>query len=211
MLHASVTLTGRQGPNLEVAPRPSCRPQHFRHADPARPLHHLAGARPAATAAISAPIGRNLRRIFSRFWKCYVGRRGYREGPYGFLIALCAALYPILSYLKARLESGLMATVVMADDGDRLRRRDGRARAARRRRNRLRGARRSLGAARPSGRGAQPLPSSRCATTGCTGRRCRAEFRRPAISTSAIAAHRVIGLVRSPSAGCSGCTIPPAI
>ena len=48
--------------------------------------------------------GHNLRRIVSRFWKCYVGRRGYREGPYGFLIALCAALYPILSYLKARLE-----------------------------------------------------------------------------------------------------------
>ncbi|HVH81813.1 MAG TPA: glycosyltransferase family 2 protein [Stellaceae bacterium] len=47
---------------------------------------------------------RNLRRILSRFWKCYVARRGYREGPYGFLIALCAGLYPILSYLKARLE-----------------------------------------------------------------------------------------------------------
>lgn len=46
----------------------------------------------------------NLRRIFSRFWKCYVARKGYREGPYGFLIALMAALYPILSYLKARLE-----------------------------------------------------------------------------------------------------------
>ena len=46
----------------------------------------------------------NLRRIGSRFWKCYVGRRGYREGAWGFLIALCAALYPILSYLKARLE-----------------------------------------------------------------------------------------------------------
>ena len=60
---------------------------------------------------------RNLRRIFSRFWKCYIGRRGYREGPYGFLIALCAALYPILSYLKATVRVGLMATVVMADDG----------------------------------------------------------------------------------------------
>ena len=46
----------------------------------------------------------NLRRMLSRFWKCYVGRRGYREGAWGFLIALCAALYPILSYLKARLE-----------------------------------------------------------------------------------------------------------
>jgi len=46
----------------------------------------------------------NVRRIFSRFWKCYVGRKGYREGGYGFLIALCAGLYPILSYLKATLE-----------------------------------------------------------------------------------------------------------
>jgi glycosyltransferase involved in cell wall biosynthesis len=46
----------------------------------------------------------NLRRIFSRFWKCYVARRGYREGQHGFLIALMASLYPILSYLKAHLE-----------------------------------------------------------------------------------------------------------
>jgi glycosyltransferase involved in cell wall biosynthesis len=48
--------------------------------------------------------GHNLRRIASRFCKCYIGRKGYREGQWGFLIALCAALYPILSYLKARLD-----------------------------------------------------------------------------------------------------------
>lgn len=48
----------------------------------------------------------NLRRMFSRFIKCYVGRKGYREGYYGFLIALMAALYPVLSYLKAKLEPG---------------------------------------------------------------------------------------------------------
>ena len=47
---------------------------------------------------------RNIRRMFSRFYKCYVSRKGYREGKYGFLIALMAALYPILSYLKAKLE-----------------------------------------------------------------------------------------------------------
>lgn len=47
---------------------------------------------------------RNIRRIFSRFFKCYVRRKGYREGKYGFLIALMASLYPILSYLKANLE-----------------------------------------------------------------------------------------------------------
>ena len=46
----------------------------------------------------------NTRRIFSRFWKCYVVRKGYREGPWGLLIALMAGLYPILSHLKARLE-----------------------------------------------------------------------------------------------------------
>ena len=44
----------------------------------------------------------NYRRIVSRFWKCFVGRKGYREGRLGFVVALCAALYPILSYLKAR-------------------------------------------------------------------------------------------------------------
>ena len=44
----------------------------------------------------------NVRRIFSRFFKCYVMRKGYREGRYGFLIALMAGLFPILSYLKAR-------------------------------------------------------------------------------------------------------------
>lgn len=49
-------------------------------------------------------FGHNVRRMFSRFWKCYVARKGYREGQYGFLIALMAALYPILSYLKANLE-----------------------------------------------------------------------------------------------------------
>ncbi len=46
----------------------------------------------------------NVRRIFSRFFKCYVMRRGYREGGYGFLIALFAGLFPVLSYLKAKLE-----------------------------------------------------------------------------------------------------------
>ena len=45
-----------------------------------------------------------VRKIFSRFWKCYVLRRGYREDGLGFVIALCAALYPVIAHLKARLE-----------------------------------------------------------------------------------------------------------
>jgi len=43
---------------------------------------------------------RNVRRIFSRFWKCFILRKGYREKKYGFLIALVACLYPIISYIK---------------------------------------------------------------------------------------------------------------
>ncbi|MEE9545475.1 MAG: glycosyltransferase family 2 protein [Rhodospirillales bacterium] len=48
----------------------------------------------------------NFRRLFTRFFKCYVLRRGYREGGWGFLIALFAGLYPLLSHLKAKLEDG---------------------------------------------------------------------------------------------------------
>ncbi len=44
------------------------------------------------------------RRLCSRFLKCYVLRKGYREGAYGLLTALFAGLYILLPHLKARLE-----------------------------------------------------------------------------------------------------------
>lgn len=48
-----------------------------------------------------------FRRLFSRAWKSYVARRGYREGAYGVALALFSALYPMLTYLKVvtRLEA----------------------------------------------------------------------------------------------------------
>ena len=49
-------------------------------------------------------LGNNVRRFVSRTFKCYVARRGYKEGGWGLLIALCAGLFPLLSHLKARLE-----------------------------------------------------------------------------------------------------------
>ncbi len=49
-------------------------------------------------------LGRNIGRFVTRFYKCYVRKQGRREGGWGFLIALMAALFPILSYLKATLE-----------------------------------------------------------------------------------------------------------
>ncbi len=47
----------------------------------------------------------NIRRAAGRFLKCYIGRGGWREGPVGFLIATAAALYPLLSHLRARIET----------------------------------------------------------------------------------------------------------
>ncbi len=53
-----------------------------------------------------------LRRSLSRGWKSYVARRGYREGPWGIALALFAAVYPLLIYLK-------VATRSRAADGGR--------------------------------------------------------------------------------------------
>ena len=46
----------------------------------------------------------NVRRFFSRFIKCFIVRKGYKEGIYGFMIALMAGLFPLISYIRARIE-----------------------------------------------------------------------------------------------------------
>ena len=43
---------------------------------------------------------KNIKRIFSRFWKCFFLRKGYKEKEVGFTIAIVAAIYPLISYLK---------------------------------------------------------------------------------------------------------------
>ena len=48
---------------------------------------------------------KNVRRIFSRFWKCYFLRKGYKEKDIGLAIAYQRGLYPILSYLKYKTEN----------------------------------------------------------------------------------------------------------
>ena len=50
-------------------------------------------------------FGRNLRRILTRFWLSYVRRGGYREGYYGFAVALMTAIWPVLAWLRYRLET----------------------------------------------------------------------------------------------------------
>ncbi|MFZ4120214.1 MAG: glycosyltransferase family 2 protein [Caulobacterales bacterium] len=44
---------------------------------------------------------KTFRRIFSRFWKSYVSRKGHKEGFYGVALGVFAALYPLLSHLMA--------------------------------------------------------------------------------------------------------------
>jgi len=42
-----------------------------------------------------------IRKFFSRFWKVYVVRGAYKENGYGFMNALCTALYPPIAHIKA--------------------------------------------------------------------------------------------------------------
>jgi glycosyltransferase involved in cell wall biosynthesis len=60
-------------------------------------------------------VAANLFRAARRFYKCYVRRKGYREGDWGVLIALMAALYPLISTLRARLEAEGVADALARD------------------------------------------------------------------------------------------------
>jgi glycosyltransferase involved in cell wall biosynthesis len=96
---------GLSGPRQWLT-TPMC---HYVDADISDMLHRLdryssARAADLREAGDIGGLGGNIRRFFSRFLKCYLSRKGYREGAYGFLIALMAGLYPVLSHLKARLE-----------------------------------------------------------------------------------------------------------
>lgn len=105
-VHPTARLAGRQGPTLGHAL------QHQLDSDISDMLVRLdrytrlraEDLRESRTPlpSLASDSFRGLR----RFLKCYLSRRGYREGGWGFLIALMAALYPILSNLRARLEAG---------------------------------------------------------------------------------------------------------
>lgn len=102
-VHPRLTWSGKKGPMLKK------RLSHYvdrNISDMIRRLDSYSTAR-AKDLRETGEIGsfaNNFRRLFSRFFKCYVRRKGYREGGYGFLIALFAGLYPLLSHLKAKLE-----------------------------------------------------------------------------------------------------------
>lgn len=100
-VHPAVTFHGRPGSRLAT---PLVHHVDRNVSDMIRRLDSYSTAR-AMDLVESGKIGsfaNNLRRFFSRFLRCYIGRKGYREGALGFLVALCAGLYPLLAYIKAR-------------------------------------------------------------------------------------------------------------
>jgi glycosyltransferase involved in cell wall biosynthesis len=102
-VHPSLILTGRKGPTL------TNRIDHYIDRDVSDMIRRLdsyttARAKDLRDSGDIGSTGRNMVRFYSRFFKCYVLRKGYREGAYGVLIGICAGLYPLLSHLKARVE-----------------------------------------------------------------------------------------------------------
>ncbi len=102
-VHPALKWSGRKGPAL------TNRLEHYVDRDISDMIRRLdsystARARDLRDSGDIGTLAGNVRRMFSRFFKCYVLRKGHREGGYGLLIALFAGLYPLLSYLKARLE-----------------------------------------------------------------------------------------------------------
>ncbi|MSP67927.1 MAG: glycosyltransferase family 2 protein [Alphaproteobacteria bacterium] len=77
-------------------------------ADMVRRLQRYTDARAAdlrASGARLPPFLWTVRSSLSRFFKCFVLRRGWREGRMGFAIALMAALMPLITRLKVDLDS----------------------------------------------------------------------------------------------------------
>lgn len=105
-VHPRLEWSGRKGPMLVG------RLEHYVDRNVSDMLKRLdsystARARDLRDAGDIGTLARNIRRLFSRFFKCYIIRKGYREGGYGLLIAIFAGLYPLLSHLKAKLDRDL--------------------------------------------------------------------------------------------------------
>lgn len=100
-VHPSVKFTGAKGPPTNAAI------QHYVDdsiSDMIQRFDRYTTAR-AKDLKQSGDVGsgiRNGRRVVTRFWRCFVSRKGFKEGGYGFLIAMFAALYPLVSHLKAK-------------------------------------------------------------------------------------------------------------
>ena len=102
-VHPSLKWSGEKGPMLKS------RLIHYVDRNISDMLRRLddystARAKDIREQGIIDTTSNNIRRMFSRFFKCYVSRKGYREGGYGLIVAICAGLFPLMSHLKATLE-----------------------------------------------------------------------------------------------------------
>ena len=100
-VHPRLTLAGSQGPPLRE------RLQHYVDRDISDMIRRFdrytsARALDLLDGGAIGPVRSDVRRLFSRTWKCFVRRGGWREGTLGLLIAVLAGLYPLVSNLKAR-------------------------------------------------------------------------------------------------------------
>jgi len=103
-VHPSLAWTGAEGPRITEGALVHLVDRDI--SDMLRRLDKYSSAK-AADLIASGDIGSmagNLRRFVSRAFKSYVSRKGYREGGWGVLLALCTGAFPLLAYLKARLE-----------------------------------------------------------------------------------------------------------
>jgi glycosyltransferase involved in cell wall biosynthesis len=103
-VHPGLDWTGQEGPKITEGALVHLVDRDI--SDMLRRLDKYSSAK-AADLLAGGNIGTlrsNVRRFFSRGFKSYVSRRGYREGGWGVLLALCTGAFPLLSYLKAALE-----------------------------------------------------------------------------------------------------------
>lgn len=103
-VHPGLDWTGKEGPKITEGALVHLVDRDI--SDMLRRLDKYSSAK-AADLLASGNIGTlrsNVRRFFSRGFKSYVSRKGYREGGWGVLLALCTGAFPLLSYLKAALE-----------------------------------------------------------------------------------------------------------
>jgi glycosyltransferase involved in cell wall biosynthesis len=103
-VHPGLDWTGEEGPRIAQGALVHLVDRDI--SDMLRRLDKYSSAK-AADLIAGGEIGTlqaNLRRFVSRGFKSYVSRKGYREGGWGVLLALCTGAFPLLSYLKARLE-----------------------------------------------------------------------------------------------------------
>ncbi|MCK5779163.1 MAG: glycosyltransferase family 2 protein [Rhodospirillales bacterium] len=99
-VHPSLTWSGKKGRMLEN------RLVHHVDRDISDMIKRLdsystARAKDLLDSGDIGSMANNVRRFFSRFFKCFVSRKGYKEGGLGLLIAICAGLFPLISYIKA--------------------------------------------------------------------------------------------------------------